>query len=62
MYGDDVIYCDVSCMIFVMPCDAEMYCDDLKRINDVSMLDSGSSLYYTKPQRLYSWYSDLLMT
>ena len=30
LYGDDVIYCDVSCVIFVMPCDAEMYCDDLK--------------------------------
>ena len=36
-------------MILVMPCDAEMYCDDLKWINDVSMLDSGSSLYYIKP-------------
>ena len=56
------MYCDILWCILHVPCDAEMYCDDLEWINDVSMLDSGSSLYYTKPQHLYAWYDDLLMT
>ena len=30
LHRDDVPSHDVPCMIFVMPCDAEIYCDDLK--------------------------------
>ena len=61
MIGDDVMYYDVPRCTMHVNCDAEMYCDALQWINVVWMLDSGSSLYYIKPQWLYIWYNDLLM-